>query len=69
MTVTDIAQLSPEERLALIERLWDSLEPGSVPVRPAVLDELDRRLQSADVEPSRCIPWASMVAELGRRRL
>ena len=39
-----IAQLTPEQRLALIEALWDSLEQDDLPVTPAQAAELDRRM-------------------------
>jgi len=67
MNRIDIAQLSPDERLSLIGRLWDSLEPEAVPVRSAVRDELERRLQSPGSDPAHCIPWESVMAELGRQ--
>jgi putative addiction module component (TIGR02574 family) len=42
----NICDLSPEERLRLIEELWDSLNEtaGSVPLTNAQREELDRRL-------------------------
>lgn len=44
----DIKSLSPEERLALIEEIWDSLDQDDVPVTDAQRAELDRR--SADLD-------------------
>ncbi len=49
MTATELSELlklSPAERLALIEKLWDSLAPtpDAVPLPEAHLRELDRRL-------------------------
>jgi putative addiction module component (TIGR02574 family) len=43
-----IEHLSPTERLALIEELWDSLDPSDVPVTEAHKAELDRRIAAAD---------------------
>jgi putative addiction module component (TIGR02574 family) len=42
----DIQAMTPVERLALIEELWDSLSGHrhAVPLTPAQIEELDRRL-------------------------
>lgn len=42
----DIDKLAPDERLRLIEQLWESLRehPEAVPVTAAQPAELDRRL-------------------------
>jgi len=53
----DIARLSPRERLDLIRELWESLEPRSVPVTPAQIAELDRRLDELEADPHPGIPW------------
>jgi putative addiction module component (TIGR02574 family) len=50
VTVLDIARLSMEERLELIERLWDSLEAENLPLPPAQAAELDRRLETIDAD-------------------
>ena len=52
----DISDLTPSERLQLIQELWDSLaaDPDSVPVPPEHLHELNRRLdalESGKMEP------------------
>jgi putative addiction module component (TIGR02574 family) len=67
MTVVDIANLSPRERLELIGRLWDSLDDDDVPVTPARADELDRRLETADADLSESVSWESLRAELKAR--
>ena len=42
----DINKLTPEERLDLIEELWDSLrgDPEKIPLTDAQAKELDRRV-------------------------
>jgi putative addiction module component (TIGR02574 family) len=47
----DVRQLSRDERLDLIEQLWDSLtdrERDSLPLTPEQERELDRRLDAAE---------------------
>ena len=44
----DITGLTPDERLELIEHLWDSLTPEDVPLTEAQQEELQRRLERLD---------------------
>lgn len=55
MSTVDIAKLSPEERLELLEQLWDSLcdTPEAIPLTGAQRQELDRRLDELDREGPR----------------
>ncbi len=67
----DIKTLSPEERLALIEEIWDSLSPEDVPVTDAQRAELDRRSADLDrdIELGRPlgIPWEEVLRQLRER--
>jgi putative addiction module component (TIGR02574 family) len=69
MDTIDITKLPPEERLSLLERLWDSLADtrDAVPVTPAHRAELDRRLDDLDTEGPVGIPWNDVLQELRRR--
>lgn len=55
----NIDHLTPEERLELLERLWDSLTetPERIPLTDAQREELDRRLDELDRDGSTGIPW------------
>jgi putative addiction module component (TIGR02574 family) len=65
-----IDSLSSEERLELLERLWESLSraPGEVPVTAAQRAELDRRSDALDrdLAEGRAIglPWEEVVRQL-----
>ncbi|HEY1750516.1 MAG TPA: addiction module protein [Caulobacteraceae bacterium] len=48
MRTVDIDKLTPAEKLELIGELWDSLEADDVPLTQAQIDEIDRRLATAD---------------------
>jgi putative addiction module component (TIGR02574 family) len=70
----DYSALSPEERLQLVEDIWDSLvvgAPDSVPILESHARELDRRVAAfrADGDPGR--PWHEgldrIEADLKRR--
>ena len=54
-----IEHLTVEERLELLERLWDSLvdTPERIPLTEAQREELDRRLDDFERDPSIGIPW------------
>lgn len=60
----DIEQLTPAERLDLIERLWDSLSEDDVPVTDAQRGELERRLDALDREGPIGVPWEQLREEL-----
>ena len=62
----DINKLSPQERLELIEELWDSLsqDPSSIPLTNAQAKELDRRLDEMDKDNTLGIPWDTVLARI-----
>jgi putative addiction module component (TIGR02574 family) len=64
----ELARLSPEERLALIGQLWDSLADTEIPLPPAQKAELSRRLASLDQDRAQAVTWEQLQAELARRR-
>ena len=66
----DIDTLSPEERLKLLEKLWDSLSsnPDAVPLTEPQREELDRRLDELDREGPGGIPWEEVQRRISSRR-
>lgn len=66
----DIATLSPEERLELLEQLWDSLStrPDAVPMTKPQREELDRRLDELDREGPGGIPWEEVQRRIKNRQ-
>ena len=65
----NIGDLSPEERLRLIEELWDSLSetPGNVPLTNAQREELDRRLDDLERSGPEGIPWDQVLQQIRSR--
>ena len=67
-----IDRLSVEERLALVEDLWDSIaeESAATSLTDAQRAELERRLADHEANPNDVIPWeevkASITARLNR---
>ncbi len=68
MAVVDLVKLSPEERLRLIDEIWESLStsPASIPVTDAQREELDRRLDDLERD-GRGIPWTEVLAHIRTR--
>lgn len=65
----DIASLTPEERLSLLDELWDSLAatPEAVPLTESQRAELDRRLDDLDREGPVGIPWEEVLNRIRSR--
>ena len=61
-----IDRLTVEERLALVEELWDSIADNSVelPVPDAQRAELDRRLADHEADPGDVISWEDVKASI-----
>ena len=69
MSTIDIAKLSAQERLELLEQLWDSLSPEAVPMTDAQTEELDRRLDELEREGPAGIPWDEVLDRIRNRAL
>jgi putative addiction module component (TIGR02574 family) len=69
MATFDIANLSFEERLRLLDKLWESLSrtPEAIPLTEAQREELDRRLNELDREGPVGIPWDDVLARIRGR--
>jgi putative addiction module component (TIGR02574 family) len=63
----EITRLSPQERLSLIEQLWESLSPSDIPFSSAQQSELERRLVTLEHDRAQAVTWDSLKAELARR--
>lgn len=66
ITIDDLLAFPTNERIELVEALWDSIaaEPESVPVTEAQKREIESRLEEYRRNPSIAIPW-----EVARDRL
>ena len=66
----NVDDLSPDEKLRLLEELWDSLSatPDAIPLTGAQCKELDRRLDELDRDGPNGIPWDEVLREIESRR-
>ncbi len=65
---TVVEELTADERIELMGRLWDSLEPGAAaPITDSLAAELDRREAEADVDPEAGESWPEIRSELAKK--
>ncbi len=59
-----IDRLGVEERLTLVEEIWDSIaaDSAAVPLTPEQTQELERRLAAHEANPEDVVPWAEVKA-------
>jgi putative addiction module component (TIGR02574 family) len=64
-----IDRFSVEERLTLVEDLWDSIadESAAAPLTDAQRAELDRRLADHEANPDDVVPWEDVKASISAR--
>ena len=69
MATIDIAHLSIEERLRLLDEIWESLSQRdeAIPLTSAQRTELDRRLDELDREGAVGIPWEDVLHRIRGR--
>ncbi len=55
-TISDLSALSVDERLRIVQKLWDSIPPETeVTVSPDQRTELDRRIAAHEADPESAI--------------
>lgn len=63
----DIKSLTPQERLELLEEIWDSLECEDISMTDAQRAELDRRLDDLEHDRHLGIPWDEVLWQIRAR--
>jgi putative addiction module component (TIGR02574 family) len=59
--------MSVDDRLRLIEEIWDTIDAEELPFPDSHREELDRRLAAADAHPEAAIPWDEVLARLKQK--
>jgi putative addiction module component (TIGR02574 family) len=64
-----IERLGVEERLTLVEEIWDSIaaDSAAVPLTQAQRDELDRRIADHEANPDDVVSWEEVKTKLTER--
>jgi putative addiction module component (TIGR02574 family) len=68
LSAEEINRLTPQERLDLIDRLWDSLQDEEFSLTPEQAAELDRRLATFDEDMKEAVTWEEAKKFLEERR-
>ncbi len=65
----DFTSLTVEERLELVEQIWESLaqRPEAVPLTAGQKAELDRRLEEMAHDGGEGIPWDKVLRQIRGR--
>lgn len=66
ISITDILELPVQERIQLVELIWDSVAatPESVAASPELKDELQRRLCEFESDPASGYSWDQVKSHL-----
>ena len=69
LRLAEVFELSPAERILLVEEIWDSLAatPDAVPVTDAQRRELDHRLAAQDRDPHGGAAWEAVKGRVTKR--
>jgi len=69
MSPESVFNLSPAEKLQLVEDLWDDLSgnPAEIPVQPWQRDELDRRKQRMQDGLTETATWDEVRARIRKQ--
>ncbi len=64
-TLAEIASLSVDGRIRLVEAIWDSItsEPGQPELSETQREELERRLAAHKASPDDVVPWEDVKAQ------
>ena len=64
-----IDRLAVEERLALVEDIWDSIatDSAALPLTDSQRAELDRRLAAHEANPDDVVPWEELRDSMTER--
>lgn len=64
-----IDRLGIEDRLTLVEEIWDSIaaDSAAAPLTDAQRAELDRRIADHEANPNDVVPWQEIKASIAER--
>lgn len=67
-TIDELRGLSVDDRLKVVEAVWDSLpEEAAVPISAGQRAELDRRLDAHEANPDQVLTWDQVLERLRGR--
>jgi putative addiction module component (TIGR02574 family) len=68
MSISELLKLPVAERIRIVEAIWDSIAaaPEALELSEAERQELDRRWEAFERDPSAGSPWAEVRARIAR---
>ena len=67
-TIDDLRSLSVDDRMRVVQAVWDSLpEQATVPTSPERAAELNRRLDAYEADPQDLLTWDEVLQRLRGR--
>ena len=68
--IPEIAKVSAQEKILLVEDIWDSiaLDESVVPIPRSHIDELDRRLRMYESAPGTLLTLEELQARIEKRK-
>ncbi len=68
-TLAEIRTLSPQERIQLVQAIWDSIAEDQAPpdLSEAQKDDLKRRVGELDANPNNVLTWEQIKAHVKRQ--
>ena len=69
LTLAEIQNLPVDERLRLVEVIWDTLAatPEQVPLTQSQSDEIDRRLSAFEKDEAQGLSWDAVKKDITAR--
>ena len=66
LSIADILELPLQERIHLVELIWDSVAtaPDTLPTSPELITELETRLAEFEANPEAGHTWSEVKAKL-----
>ena len=70
ISLTDITAMTIDERIALVQAIWDSITAETDPIHltEPQTRELDRRIAELDADPQNVLTWEEIKAHVQRRK-
>jgi putative addiction module component (TIGR02574 family) len=70
LPVTEILELPVDERIRIVELIWDSIaaSPEAVLISDELRAELDRRLAAFEASPEAGVPWEEVRERLTQEK-
>jgi putative addiction module component (TIGR02574 family) len=68
ISISELLKLPVAERIRIVEAIWDSIAaaPEALELSEAERQELDRRWEAFERDPSAGSPWAEVRARIAR---